>query len=169
MNHPDIPKYQSDPEADWGILPNPNMTVARITYANQAEKLPDSSKIHALPTLGPGISGFKLSCRSEFDQWLANVNNILTAYGLSRLIDVQIPRPKCNSPDAEHWLNMSMQVSRWLTSNMLPHMYQWVVSHGYRVILPNELIYLTGLACRNFNTSDDIGVTNASIQFNHAT
>lgn len=169
MNHPDIPKYQNDPEADWGMLPDPNMTAAQVTYANQAEKLPDSSIIHALPTLGPGLFGFKLSCRSEFDPWLANINNILTTYGLNRLIDVQIPRPKHNSPNAEHWLNMSMQVSRWLISNMSPQMHQWILSHGYRLILADELTYITGLACRTFNTSDELGVSNASIQFNNAT
>ncbi|KAJ5204513.1 Shikimate kinase [Penicillium cinerascens] len=151
MNHPDITKYQADPEADWRMLPDPVLTAAHAMHYDQATDLPEMGKMVVLPNLGPGLFGFKLSHWLEIDQWLVNVNNILTTYHLNRLIDVRIPRPKRNSPNAENWLNLSMQVAGWLVSNMTTEMYQWIESRGYRIALADELIYVTILACQTFS------------------
>jgi len=130
--------------------------VAPVTIYDQATDLPPPSKTTVLPILGPDSFGFKLSSCLEIDQWLANVNNILTTYHLNRLIDVRIPRPKRNSPNAENWLILSMQVSSWLVSNMSSNMYQWIESRGYRMELADELIYVTKLACQGFNSSEEL-------------
>lgn len=133
------------------MLPDPILTAAHAIHHDQATDLPETETMVVLPNLGPDLFGFKLSHYLEIDQWLANVNNILTTYHLNRLIDVQIPRPKRNSPNAENWLNLSMQVSRWLVSNMTVEMYQWIESRGYRIVLADELIYVTILACQTFS------------------
>jgi hypothetical protein len=156
MNHPDITKYQADPEADWRMLPDPVLTAAHAVHFDQATDLPEPGKTVVLPDLGPDLFGFKLSRWVEIDQWLANVNNILTTYRLNRLIDVRIPRPKRKSSNAENWLALSMQVSRWLVSNMTSEMYQWIESRGYRIVLADELIYVTRLACQTFNSSEEV-------------
>ncbi|OQD78137.1 hypothetical protein PENDEC_c001G03247 [Penicillium decumbens] len=104
MNHPDITRYQTDPEADWRTLPVPDLSaliVVPVTIYDQATNLPPPSQTAVLPILGPDSFGFKLSSCLEIDQWLANVNNILTTYHLNRLIDVRIPRPKRKSQRRE--------------------------------------------------------------------
>ncbi|KAJ9492653.1 hypothetical protein VN97_g549 [Penicillium thymicola] len=94
------------------------------TAGDQGDKLPavGSSVLYKLDP--------QLKHKEEFDQWYEGIVKILRGHNLHRLIDNAIERPLRNSPNAELWIQLSMQISAWLAHCIDPVVVRDITSTG---------------------------------------
>ncbi|KAJ5166771.1 uncharacterized protein N7482_005552 [Penicillium canariense] len=140
--NPALAQLLDDPTRDWSTFPT------REPPFDQAVGLPAVISISSLewPT--------KLETPHRFDHWLAAATNILRAYHLDHLIDINIPRPRRADPYALHWLQSSIQVQSWLSSMMTPHMYRQIEKRGHRIALADEFIFEAKATFMRRNTTE---------------
>jgi hypothetical protein len=66
----------------------------------------------------------QLKDKEDFDYWYGGVVRILRCHGLQRLIDINVERPMRDSPNAQAWVELSMQVATWLAHCIVPEVVQ---------------------------------------------
>ncbi|KAJ6118841.1 hypothetical protein N7471_013461 [Penicillium samsonianum] len=79
--------------------------------------------------------------KEDFDNWFNAVSRILEGHGLQRLIDKNILRPTRNSPNAETWMKLSMQVSSWLRICIDPDVAKYITSSGKRTKWADDFMH----------------------------
>ncbi|KAJ5922117.1 hypothetical protein N7516_009820 [Penicillium verrucosum] len=82
----------------------------------------------------------RLKHKEDFDTWYHSVVNILRGRGLHRLINTALEKPMRNSPNAEAWMNMSMQVSAWLEYCIDPEVVRKITSRGEETTFADDFM-----------------------------
>lgn len=151
---------QPDPNnRDWTELPE-NEAV------DQAVDLPETTGIVLDKTVK------LLDNKRDFDTWLNSASLILEARGLERLIDINIPRPRRDDPNAPRWLKHSRQVQQWLAGNMSDAIFRNIRAQGKRVELADEFVELAKCVLRDYGPYTDIETVSTFLSMNrsdHAT
>ncbi|CAI7574783.1 unnamed protein product [Penicillium glandicola] len=115
-----------------------------------------------LPTIGSFVL-YKLEPllkeKEDFDNWFSAVSRILEGHGLQRLIDKTILRPTRNSPNAETWMKLSMQVSSWLRICIDPDVAKYITSNGKRTKWADDFMH----ECKLYMRGEGHGALSAAI------
>lgn len=136
-DHPDVTKYQHDPEADWSLIKFQQIPPVRIE--NQAQG--DLTSLLVLQGLR------KLETFVEFEPWLAHAAYILKSHGLENIIDIRVPRPKTSDFRAQQWYHRSKEVRNWLYFNMSTLLYRHIERQGFNIILADEFVHVARMVC----------------------
>lgn len=151
---------QPDPNnRDWTELPD-NEAV------DQAVDLPETTGIVLDKT-----ANF-LENKRDCEAWLNSASLILRARGLERLININIPRPRRDDPNAPRWLKHSRQVQQWLAGNMSDTIFRNIRAQGKRVELADEFVDQAKRVLRDYGPYADIETVSTFLSMNrsdHAT
>ncbi|EKV15419.1 inhibitor of growth protein 3 [Penicillium digitatum] len=77
---------------------------------------------------------------SHYVTWRNSVCHILKMHRLHRLIDSGIARPYKDSPNAQRWQQMSIEVRNWIAWNMNPILVRMIVKEEPRAELADEFM-----------------------------
>lgn len=113
-----------------------------------------------------------LENKRDFDAWLNSASLILGTRGLERLIDINVPRPRRDDPNAPRWLKHSRQVQQWLAGNMSNTIFRNIRAQGKRVELADEFVDLAKRVLRDYGPYADIETVSTFLSMNrsdHAT
>ncbi|KAJ6005103.1 hypothetical protein N7540_012902 [Penicillium herquei] len=66
----------------------------------------------------------------DFRDWLRKMTQYLEKFGLDKLLDIRVPRPRRENPDSSRWLEFSRNVSKWLAQNISSSLLERILAHG---------------------------------------
>lgn len=97
---------------DWDKIEHQIKKTVAYRGLNQACFLPDRDSFH--------LENIKLPMMNNqhFWLWWMSVEHILRAYSLHLLIDINVPRPYVDDPNAQRWYDLSRQLVGVLMSSM---------------------------------------------------
>ena len=118
-----------------------NQPVDRDWYAKQDVIVADQAV--GLPEVG-SFNLYKLTPplkeRTDFDNWIDQVEKVLRSHKLHNLINTDILQPAVNDPNGEKWHTLSLQVRTWMTSSMDHTLVQEINARGSKIGFADDFL-----------------------------